>query len=571
MGDRMRLTTLNVKNYRNLQDVTLTFEPDVTVLVGANNSGKSNLLEALYASLRINRTVRQGAFDLEDYHLANATAMAGDAGPIELTARFEELHLDEWEPDLLAALGDAVQFDVNSNRSSLTISVQSRAAMPGREEQYEWTFLNNAGLPLARKNFGALTKLQTVRPLYALSSLRDASREFNRRSSFFSPFVTDPQFDDALRAELVTALGGINGKVVAAHEAFRTLETSLESGNEVVAGEASTVTIEAVPSRLSELLANTQVSFGDRTGASLPLERHGSGSQSLAVLSLFRAFVDSKLKARLDPLSRPILTIEEPESHLHPTATRSLWRLISSIQAQIVLTSHSGDLAGEVPLRCIRRIKQTAAGARLFRADESQFDARTLRNLNYAIRLTRGELLLANVWLIVEGRSDAAFLMEIAGASGVDLLAAGIRVVEHAQVGGPGPLIMLADQLGIEWHCLCDGDGKGQQHFATAEANLGGRPPPTHLTSLGSPNLEAYLSANGFLAIYEKHASCQKFQQITEPAGTLAYAEAVGLAIIKRRKEEAALEVSAAVKAGAAPLPALLGAVFKGCALLAAR
>jgi putative ATP-dependent endonuclease of OLD family len=567
----MRLTTLRVNNYRNIQDVTLTFEPDVTVIVGSNNSGKSNLLDALYAALRINRTVRQGAFDLEDYHLANATAMAGDSGPIELTLRFEELSEDEWDFDLVAALGDAVQLDIGTNRNSVTLRVQSRAATSGTEEQYDWSFLNAAGTPLPRKNFGALTKLQTLRPLYPLSSLRDASKEFNRRSNFFSPFVSDPQFDDTLRADLTTSLGDINGKVVAAHDAFRTLETSLQSGNSVVTGGASTVTIEAVPSRLSELLANTQVSFGDRTGASLPLERHGSGSQSLAVLSLFRAFVDTKLKSRLDPLSRPILTIEEPESHLHPTATRSLWKLISSIQAQIVLTSHSGDLAGEVHLRCIRRMKQTAGGARIFKADESQFDARALRNLNYAIRLTRGELLLANAWLIAEGRSEAAFLTEIAAASGVDLLAAGIRVVEYAQVGGPGPLTVLADQLGIQWHCLCDGDDAGRENFAIAQDHLNGRTPNEHVTSLESPNLESFLSANGFQAIYEKHASPEKLNNISEVPGTLAYAEAVGLAIIRRRKEEAALDVSAAVQSGTAQLPALLATVFTQCAALAAR
>jgi putative ATP-dependent endonuclease of OLD family len=289
------------------------------------------------------------------------------------------------------------------------------------------------------------------------------------------------------------------------------------------------------------------------------------------VLSLFRAFVDSKLKGLLDPLSRPILTIEEPENHLHPTATRSLWKLISSIEAQIVLTSHSGDLAGEAPLRCIRRIKQTTAGARLFKADESQFDARALRNLNYAIRATRGELLFANVWLIVEGRSDAAFLCELAAASGVDLLAAGIRVIEYAQAGGPAPLITLADQLGIEWHCLCDGDDSGRHNAATGDTLLKGRPRDEHLTMLSSPNLESFLSSNGFLAVYERHVSPQKRAQITEAPGTRGYEEAIGRAIIDRRKEEAALEVSASVREGTAQLPALLSAIFNQCTRLAAR
>jgi putative ATP-dependent endonuclease of OLD family len=567
----MLIQSLHVSSFRNIADLTLTLDPKVTVIIGANNSGKTNLLDALYAALRINRTVRQGAFDIHDYNLSSATAMAGDAGPIELTLRFQEQTTDEWPADLVAALGDAVQLDVVQDLNSVTIRVRSTAATAGVEEQYEWDFLNSAGAPLSRKYFGVLTKLQTVRPLYALSSLRDASKEFSGRSTFFAPFVSDPQFDDALRADLIGSLGEINEKVVAAHDAFRTLEASLEAGSVVVAGTTSPVAIEAVPSRLSELLANTQISFGDRSGAVLPLARHGSGSQSLAVLSLFRAFVEAKLKARLDPLSRPILTIEEPESHLHPTATRSLWALISSIEGQVVLTSHSGDFVSEVPLQCIRRLKQTAAGAKAYAVDLSQFDERALRNIDYAVRATRGELFFANTWLICEGRSEASFLRDLAAASEVDLLSLGIGVVEYAQAGRPTPLIRLADQLGIEWHCLCDGDDEGQKNFAAAAALIGARLEADHVTSLGSRNLEVFLCGNGFLSTYEAHASPDKMRLITATPGTPEYSEAVGLAIINRHKEEAALEVSAAVRAGIAPAPELIVGVFRQCAALATR
>ena len=41
------ITRLVVKNYRSLADVELTFSP-LTVLVGPNNVGKSNLIDALH-------------------------------------------------------------------------------------------------------------------------------------------------------------------------------------------------------------------------------------------------------------------------------------------------------------------------------------------------------------------------------------------------------------------------------------------------------------------------------------------------------------------------------------------
>lgn len=43
----MRLTRVEIKNFRSIQDITLAFDPACRVLVGINESGKSNILSAL--------------------------------------------------------------------------------------------------------------------------------------------------------------------------------------------------------------------------------------------------------------------------------------------------------------------------------------------------------------------------------------------------------------------------------------------------------------------------------------------------------------------------------------------
>ena len=43
----MRLTRVQIKNFRSIADVTISFEPRCRVLVGINESGKSNILHAL--------------------------------------------------------------------------------------------------------------------------------------------------------------------------------------------------------------------------------------------------------------------------------------------------------------------------------------------------------------------------------------------------------------------------------------------------------------------------------------------------------------------------------------------
>jgi predicted ATP-dependent endonuclease of OLD family len=43
----MKLATVNIKNFRSIKDQDISFEPRARILVGINESGKSNLLSAL--------------------------------------------------------------------------------------------------------------------------------------------------------------------------------------------------------------------------------------------------------------------------------------------------------------------------------------------------------------------------------------------------------------------------------------------------------------------------------------------------------------------------------------------
>lgn len=138
------------------------------------------------------------------------------------------------------------------------------------------------------KHLSLLTRLQLLRPLSTLESLRDSTKEFSNRSTFFGPFVRNPQFSDAVRSTLQASLEEINSQVLSSHAVFEILKRNLDAGHAVVqASGIDSSTIEAVPSRISDLLENTEVSIRNAAGVALPLTKHGSGTQSLSVMSLF--------------------------------------------------------------------------------------------------------------------------------------------------------------------------------------------------------------------------------------------------------------------------------------------
>ena len=90
-----------------------------------------------------------------------------------------------------------------------------------------------------------------------------------------------------------------------------------------------------MPTNLWEVLSRAELIIQGRAADPwLPIERHGHGVQSLAVIFLFKAFVENALSEEADTPKYPILALEEPEGHLHPQASRSLWAAISSLPGQ---------------------------------------------------------------------------------------------------------------------------------------------------------------------------------------------------------------------------------------------
>ena len=101
----MKLREVRVQNFRCLADVTIPIG-DMTVLVGANNSGKTAFLDALRIALSGNRTHRRTLFDEYDYHMTKAGDSPQTSQGIVIELWFREDAPDEWPDSLLQALDD---------------------------------------------------------------------------------------------------------------------------------------------------------------------------------------------------------------------------------------------------------------------------------------------------------------------------------------------------------------------------------------------------------------------------------------------------------------------------------
>ena len=562
----MRLTTVEIHNFRCIKNLTVDLD-QTTVLIGENNSGKTAFLEAVRICLERLRGRGRSPFDEYDYHLPDDESTPVDAAPIEIELSFVETETEPWAEEVVQALADLFARDANDQRR-VTFRVKSSFDQDTGEFLTDWDFLDANGNPLpAGKAAGQLNTLQRLAPPFYLSALRDASKHFAAKGRFWRTFLAESGIPEDDRAVLTTALAELNERLIAAHQPLLDVRTGLEDAGRVIEfGVNEAVTIDALPTKLFSLLSRAQVHLASRSGARIPVEFQGEGTQSLAVLLLFRAFLLSRL-SDLDPDAAPITALEEPEAHLHPSAIQSLMGIVSDLPGQKLVSTHSGDLLASVSSSAIRRFAHANGAINAHRIEPGTLTPEEERKFDSHVRRTRGELLFAKCWLLVEGETETTLFAGAAESLGLDLSRAGVRCLEFSQTD-VGMLAKVANSLGIAWYCVLDNDS-GRSKYEHRVRNQFGTALERDRLTMPYDNVERMLCDAGFGDLYESRMSRQK-PQPTSSRGIAAYwTEVLNALPNSYSKPEVAAEAVARMTARRTAVPAALSSILNKASALA--
>jgi putative ATP-dependent endonuclease of OLD family len=231
----------------------------------------------------------------------------------------------------------------------------------------------------------------------------------------------------------------------------------------------------------------------------------GSGSHNLALLLVLGSLLDVNGHALLPEDASPIIAIEEPEAHLHPILLASTWDIIRALRAQTIVTTNSGEFLSSVPMTHLRRlVKQPDDRVHVHRLEEGSLRPSDLRRVAYHIRARRGGVLFARCWMLVEGESEFWLMSQLADVMGYDLESEGVRAIEFAQCGVV-PLVRLANDLGISWHLLADGDESGTIYARDALRHAVG-PAERHVSQLERHDIEQCLWYDGYEDVFRNAA-----------------------------------------------------------------
>lgn len=519
----MKLIEIMIENFRGIRSLHLPLD-GLTVLIGENNTGKSTVLEAIRLVLTRGFGLRRGGqFTEYDFHLKDATSTPQTAEPISIILHFAEEQEGEWPDTVVQQMSEVIQLDMTAGLNHIWLQAKGTFQPESSSFETKWAFLNSNSVALVLKNATPLNLISRFVPLFFLSAMRDASQEFGQRGQFWGGFLKSIQLPEEQRERIEEMLREVNTSVIGANAGLTEVKNKIADARRLVPLDSTEpVVLEAIPTRVFDMVGKIQVHLKSSYGAKLPLHRHGEGTQSLAVLMLFQAFAANNLAEAFAPESEPILALEEPEAHLHPSAIRSLGSFLETLSGQILVSSHSGDLISRVPVMALKRLYKHNGETKVGRVESGVFTDRELQAIDYSIRLARGHYLFSRCWLLVEGESDFHFMPLLFELMGHSQDQVNFSVLEFSQAFEKGEsFIKLAKSLGIQWFMMADGDREGRGYIKRAEKYLeSGETIATRAATLNNADIEHEFWHSGYDDFILSMVQIQTKNQIeTQAAG----------------------------------------------------
>ena len=461
----MKLISFSVTNFRSITTAHKVKMSNMTVLVGKNNEGKSNILKALSLGMDAMKT-----------YTDNPRTLA--------------YHSDyEWDKDFPLSLHERYPNGTSSVDFNFELTEDELQIIRGTTG-----IRLNSNLPIRVSMGKSNVKIDIPKrgtPAFANATNKQRIIEFvcNKVDFIFIPAIrTDNHTIRVVGRLIERELFALEGG-----DEYKSATDIIESLQQQVLdhiAERILVPLQTfLPSvrsiqlhiqkeqRKAALRRNVEIVIDD--GTATTIQSKGDGIKSLTALAMLN------ISNKPDCVS--VIAIEEPEAHLHPEAARQLYKTISDLsdKYQVILTTHSplfinrlnlpqNIIVNEGKANPVKRIKEIREVLGIIVSDN-------LINAEYV--------------LVVEGEEDKIVLEKL-----LPCMSEVVRRAMHNNtfiiddIGGAGNLpykLSLHRNIQCKYHILLDDDDAGrtagEQAIAQSLATIGNI---TYTKCNGSPNSE---------------------------------------------------------------------------------
>jgi putative ATP-dependent endonuclease of OLD family len=201
----------------------------------------------------------------------------------------------------------------------------------------------------------------------------------------------------------------------------------------------------------------------DDHAASFPISQHGAGTRSWISFLTLSAFVDNqneKIKADDEEAEQYImLTMEEPEAHLHPQAQRQLFSQISSFSGQKIISTHSPSIVAQSALADAIHFSKRNGKTSAVRYKADRTASNEIEKIVREVINTRADILFASAVVLCEGITEELslpiYFYEYFGCAPFSL---GVSIINVGGKGNYPPYLSLMKEFDISWFIFSDGE-----------------------------------------------------------------------------------------------------------------
>lgn len=428
----MKIDKIHIKGFRSFDDEVITFQKK-TLIIGANDVGKTNLLYAL--RLLFDKSLNEHDLELSDSDY-NAYS---HADTVEITVYLSEIIEDCLMSTFDGAIKDGkliIQYTNSKNGSYRILTGFSEETL---SEMTTRQYIKRLNMQCVDTNRDLFSFLRRER----IQMLQLAKERLTPEAN---------TADEEQILQIQTGLNNINQKISSLNYVSSALEqVNAELSALSIHNEDQSVQFVAGESDASKLLDNLVLAY---SSADSMLTLGGDGRSNQIFLATWIA--KQNIQKSVDHVT--FFAIEEPEAHLHPHQQRKLSEYIQNhFSDQIIITSHSPHIAAKFNAGNIVRLYAKNKYSYAACGGCSDFLKKTLSEFGYRMNSLSAETFFADGVFLVEGTSEVLFYTALSREIGIDLDFLNITILSVEGIGFK-PYVAVCNALNIPWVLRTDND-----------------------------------------------------------------------------------------------------------------